>query len=813
MRLTSVKKKLIAASLATFTLASVLFAGSPAVSLPASCSGALVMDFPVAGQHPTTTLTQPNCTNPTFTSATFSWSAGGTSLSPSGFFAGSTVYSATIVLDLDLAQGSNCYPTYDISQMAPVYMTVGSLVATEAVSTTTTCTLHATFPATDSYVPAPLQLIQPALGLSPNFPSSNAYHLTTHWYDNATNAELLPGFEFVLSTVYRATVDFGPTTAATPPAKSLLDVFTGYTCKNLPAGWFTAAGAVSVVTSSTDYTHCRAEVIFGPTDYRKVTHNNIVVATPVEGNAVTSSAVDPLGNTAQSTQYSASAMWKLTSTGQAVTGKFLADTAYTVRVRIRPNDLLGFDPKCTNVDLNQFTINGFPAKNDAGSCEISVDLPMLLSLADLPEISVPVIGMTPTNSIAETAKYAATINWVGDFNGGVFAAGKTYTALITFVPKNGYSCVFAPTDYYQIAGSVSSKNAPGTCQITANFPETLKTIDISAIDGVAAPTYGARPSTVATETSEFTSEITWTPITSNGVFDAAVAYTANIKVVPKAGYSCLGATADFFKVAGAAKSSNAASSCLVTAIFAPVVIDTALKPADATFTVAPGVLAVSGADNTANVARSTSDGSLQINQSGWNVKLLFQDASGRSTPLAADLKTVAVYPNATVRVSATGLKPNAQVYIFGLAPSQILGSATTDYLGNFTTLVSIPSSLSTGTQALQINAYDINAKPVSISYGFSFVGKSKATVSFAAKSAKVTSSLKAAVSKIVAKLKGAATAKITLAYYANTDQGKARVKALAKYLKALGVQVAKQVKAEAASKSADQLLLKLSWTR
>ncbi|MDD3899511.1 MAG: stalk domain-containing protein, partial [Syntrophomonadaceae bacterium] len=89
-------------------------------------------------------------------------------------------------------------------------------------------------------------------------------------------------------------------------------------------------------------------------------------------------------------------------------------------------------------------------------------------------------------------------------------------------------------------------------------------IAIPSIDGITVPVKGETPDTTADETAEYTASITW--IGNPTVFAASTAYSAEITITPKTGYTLTGVTENFFTVAGAA-ATNPADSGVVTAVF------------------------------------------------------------------------------------------------------------------------------------------------------------------------------------------------------------------------------------------------------
>jgi hypothetical protein len=107
---------------------------------------------------------------------------------------------------------------------------------------------------------------------------------------------------------------------------------------------------------------------------------------------------------------------------------------------------------------------------------------------------------------------------------------------------------------------------PGDPNVLPGAPAPV-TVNLGTITGLEGP--GANGSivgaTIITST-QFTGTVTWNPALSGGVFDAGKLYTATITLTPKSGYTFGGVGANFFTVGGA-KTTNAANSGVVTAVF------------------------------------------------------------------------------------------------------------------------------------------------------------------------------------------------------------------------------------------------------
>lgn len=100
-------------------------------------------------------------------------------------------------------------------------------------------------------------------------------------------------------------------------------------------------------------------------------------------------------------------------------------------------------------------------------------------------------------------------------------------------------------------------------------PEQKITVDIAEIQGVSIPVVGDSPSTVITETDQFTGIISWSPddAVTNGCFFTSTIYTATITLTPKSGYTFDNVPQNFFTVGGATTVTNDADSGVITAVF------------------------------------------------------------------------------------------------------------------------------------------------------------------------------------------------------------------------------------------------------
>ncbi len=173
-----------------------------------------------------------------------------------------------------------------------------------------------------------------------------------------------------------------------------------------------------------------------------------------------------------------------------------------------------------------------------------------------------VVKWTAPSDVSNVTNYEIYVSTNGTTKGtnlGEVAVGtNTFT-----IPANTIS-----TGVTHIA--VYTKNAIGEAttgvykSITDVVAPAAVTINTPAIAGVTQPVTGATPVKTATETSEYTAAIAWSP--NDATYAGSKVYTATITITPKTGYTLTGVTQNYFTVAGAT-ATNSADSGVVTAVF------------------------------------------------------------------------------------------------------------------------------------------------------------------------------------------------------------------------------------------------------
>jgi len=76
-------------------------------------------------------------------------------------------------------------------------------------------------------------------------------------------------------------------------------------------------------------------------------------------------------------------------------------------------------------------------------------------------------------------QYTGTVVWSPI--DGIFKNSTVYFAIITLIPKNGYTLQGVPTDFFTVPGANRVNNDENSCVITAVFPKTAGTVDNPAV--------------------------------------------------------------------------------------------------------------------------------------------------------------------------------------------------------------------------------------------------------------------------------------------------------------------------------------------
>ncbi|WP_256762105.1 S-layer homology domain-containing protein [Cohnella sp. WQ 127256] len=312
-----------------------------------------------------------------------------------------------------------------------------------------------------------------------------------------------------------------------------------------------------------------------------------ITTAAIEGVTVPVSGATPVTTLIDTNEYIATIAWSPVAT------IFAAGTAYTATITIIPTA----GHTLTGVAKDFFTVAGATTTTNAADIGvITAVFPATaaapITIAAIAGVTVPVKGATPVSTLADTPEYTATIAWSPA--AATFAASTAYTATITITPTAGHTLTGVVKDFFTVAGATTTTNGADSGVITAVFPTTAAApISSSAITGVTVPVKGATPVTTLADTAEYTATIAWSPVAAT--FAANTAYTATITITPTTGHTLTGVAKDFFTVAGAITTTNAANSGVITAVF----------PATA---VAPSVGGGGGGSSTSN----PTDGKLNL---------------------------------------------------------------------------------------------------------------------------------------------------------------------------------------------------------
>ncbi|MCB8814584.1 LCP family protein [Desulfosporosinus sp. SRJS8] len=90
-----------------------------------------------------------------------------------------------------------------------------------------------------------------------------------------------------------------------------------------------------------------------------------------------------------------------------------------------------------------------------------------ISLSKIRGVIPPESEVSPVTTISETEQYTGTITWSPADD--PFVEGRDYTAIITLVPKEGYTLAGIGENYFKVPGAAAA-NPAGTGVVTAVFP-------------------------------------------------------------------------------------------------------------------------------------------------------------------------------------------------------------------------------------------------------------------------------------------------------------------------------------------------------
>ena len=101
----------------------------------------------------------------------------------------------------------------------------------------------------------------------------------------------------------------------------------------------------------------------------------------------------------------------------------------------------------------------------------SIELATPITIAAIPGLTPPKAGGVPVTAITETDQYTGTVTWNG--NPSVFVVGTAYTAVVTLIPKPGYTEMGVAANYFTVADSRTASNGWNSSVVTVVFPPAL----------------------------------------------------------------------------------------------------------------------------------------------------------------------------------------------------------------------------------------------------------------------------------------------------------------------------------------------------
>ena len=363
----------------------------------------------------------------------------------------------------------------------------------------------------------------PVTGATPqtSITSNGQFTTTISWSGTPTT--------FAGATAYTATVTVTPVS--------------GYTLSGVSSNFFTLNG--NAATSANLANAGVFTYLFPATAAVAITTANVLITAPVAG-------ATPQTSTTSNGQFTTTITWSGTPT------TFAAATAYTATVTVLP--VTG--RTLTGVSANFFTLNGNTATtgNTANAGVFSYLFPATagsITTADV-VITAPVTGATPQTSTTSNGQFTTTITWSPSAT--TFAVGTAYTATVTVLPVTGRTLTGVAANFFTVnSNAATTGNSANAGVFTYLFPATAALAITTANVVITAPVSGATPQTSTTSNGQFTTTITWSPAATT--FASYTTYTANVTVVPVAGRTLTGVTANFFTVnTNAATTGNTADA-------------------------------------------------------------------------------------------------------------------------------------------------------------------------------------------------------------------------------------------------------------
>lgn len=216
----------------------------------------------------------------------------------------------------------------------------------------------------------------------------------------------------------------------------------GFVLSSIPKNFFSVVGAVSTTNAQGSGV---ITAIFPPTETIPLTVSDPVLTLSKPYDANTSATVTPgvLSGVVAGDDVSVSAIATYDSasvgTNKTVTVTYTLDGANAANY-IKPTDFVVTTGEISSIPIDAPTLN----------------------------IESPAPGATPISSI-DNPEYSAVIAW--ENNPIVFSPGTSYTATITLTPKEPYTTVGLPVDFFSVPSAVARYEAGGNT-VVAVFPPT-----------------------------------------------------------------------------------------------------------------------------------------------------------------------------------------------------------------------------------------------------------------------------------------------------------------------------------------------------
>ena len=248
---------------------------------------------------------------------------------------------------------------------------------------------------------------------------------------------------FAAATQYTATITLTPKT--------------GYTLQGVVANYFTVAGAAPVSNNANSGV---VTAVFPATGAAAISIAAIAgVTVPVTGGT-------PVSSITENEQYRGTVTWL-----PNISGTFAAATQYAATITLTAKT--GWTLK--GVTSNFFTLAGATsAINNDNSGVVTAVFPMTgaatINVAAIQGLTVPTAGGTPVTNIMGNAQYTGTVTWSP--NHSIFVAATQYTAIITLMPKSGWTLQGVVVDYFTVSGAISISNNANSEVVTVVFPTT-----------------------------------------------------------------------------------------------------------------------------------------------------------------------------------------------------------------------------------------------------------------------------------------------------------------------------------------------------